>query len=483
MKNSAYEKKNPDNFLWGGSIAAHQCEGAFQQDGKGLAIMDLVSTGSYEKERHISKIIEKGYVYPSHTGIDFYNRYKEDIALFAEMGFKSLRISIDWSRIYPNGDDEFANEEGLQHYHKVIDTIISYGIEPIVTLYHFEMPLHVVDKYNSWLSVETINLYLKFCETIFRSFKGKVRYWVTFNEMNHLDPMSEVTDIFTYLITGLKYSELKNKKQALATIGYNMSVASVKAVSMAHEIDKNYKVGCVFGITPFYAKTSNPEDVLATFKSMDRDFYQIDAMCNGEFPKYKIKEYKTNDIFIDLTKEDNEAFKKGKLDFIGLNYYSSEVVTVMQDKSNHAAYFGGLENPYLKKSNWGWSIDPLGLRYLLNYVYRRYGLPLIITENGLGANDEINEIGEIDDDYRIEYLEEHIRSVMKSIQEDGVDCFGYLVWGPIDLVSATTGEMKKRYGFIYVDKQDDGTGSYERKRKKSFSWYQKVIKTNGGILK
>lgn len=478
-------KKNmfPKEFLWGGSIAAHQCEGAYLEDGKGLGMMDLVTTGSYETPRHISKELEEGYCYPSHTGIDFYHRYKEDIKLFAQMGFKALRISIDWSRIYPNGDDEMPNDAGLQYYHDVIDTLLEYGIEPMVTLYHFEMPMHVVTHYQSWLKRDTIALYLKFVKTVVTSFKGKVHHWITFNEMNHIDPTSEVSDIFTYMITGLKYSELEDKKQALALLGYHMTLASVKAIPIIKEIDPENKVGCVFGITPYYPKTCKPEDALMAFKAMDRDFYQIDAMCNGRFPAYKRKEYERNGIDISITKEDEEAFANGRLDYIGLNYYASEVIADQSDEIDKTSYFGGLENPYLKRSNWGWQIDPIGLRYLLNYTYHRYGLPIIITENGLGANDVISEDRKIHDDYRIEYLNAHIKCIMDSVEEDGVDCFGYLMWGPIDLVSATTGEMKKRYGFIYVDKQDDGTGSYQRIKKDSFDWYQHVIETNGKNIK
>lgn len=473
----------PEDFLWGGSIAAHQCEGAWQEGGKGPGMMDYVTTGSYETPRHISNELEEGYIYPSHTGIDFYHRYKEDIKLFAQMGFKALRISIDWSRIYPNGDDAQPNEEGLQYYHDIVDTLLAYHIEPIITLYHFEMPIHVVHHYQSWLNRETIELYLKFVKTVVNSFKGKVHKWVTFNEMNHIDPTSEVTDIFTYMITGLKYSDLDNKKQALALLGYHMTLASVKAIPMIKEIDPENQVGCVFGITPYYPKSCKPEDVLVAFKSTDRDFYQIDAMCNGKFPAYKLKEYERNDIDIHMTKEDEKAFANGRLDFIGLNYYASEVIADQQDENDAQSYFGGLENPYLKRSNWGWQIDPVGLRYLLNYAYHRYGLPIIITENGLGAYDEIDKDGKIHDDYRIEYLNAHIKCIMDSVMEDGVECFGYLMWGPIDLVSATTGEMKKRYGFIYVDKQDDGTGTLERKKKDSFDWYKDVIASNGEIIK
>ena len=471
------------DFLWGGSIAAHQCEGAWNVDGKGIGIMDLVTSGSYEVPREICKDIEDGKRYPSHEGIDFYHRFKDDIALFGEMGFKALRISIDWSRIYPNGDDKEPNKKGIEYYQSVVDELIKNGIEPIVTLYHFEMPVNLVRKYGSWTNRKVIDFYLKYCKTMFEALKGKVKYWVTFNEMNHIDPQTEASDIFTYIIAGLKFSEMVEKKQTLATIGYNMTLAGVKAVELAHEIDHNNKVGCVFGLTPVYPINCNPVNVMNAFKEMDRDFYQIDAMCNGCFPKYKLKEYKDSDIQLEISNEDKESFYNGKLDFIGVNYYSTSVAHYEGDDDGEETLFGGVQNPYLEKSKWGWSIDPIGLRYLLNYVYRRYELPIIVSENGLGAMDKVEADGSINDDYRIDYLNQHLVQLKKAAEEDGVECFGYLMWGPIDLVSATTGEMKKRYGFIYVDKQDDGTGDYSRKKKKSFDWYKEVIESNGESLK
>ena len=471
------------DFLWGGSIAAHQCEGAWNVDGKGIGIMDLVTSGSYEVPREICKDIEDGKRYPSHEGIDFYHRFKDDIALFGEMGFKALRISIDWSRIYPNGDDEEPNKKGIEYYQSVVDELLKNGIEPIVTLYHFEMPVNLVRKYGSWTNRKVIDFYLKYCKTMFEALKGKVKYWVTFNEMNHIDPQTEASDIFTYIIAGLKFSEMVEKKQTLATIGYNMTLAGVKAVELAHEIDPNNKVGCVFGLTPVYPINCNPVNVMNAFKEMDRDFYQIDAMCNGCFPKYKLKEYKDSDIQLEISNEDKESFYNGKLDFIGLNYYSTSVAHYEGDDNGEETLFGGVQNPYLEKSKWGWSIDPIGLRYLLNYVYRRYELPIIVSENGLGAMDKVEAVGSINDDYRIDYLNQHLIQLKKAAEEDGVECFGYLMWGSIDLVSATTGEMKKRYGFIYVDKQDDGTGDYSRKKKKSFDWYKEVIESNGESLK
>lgn len=474
--------KFKENFFWGGSIAAHQCEGAWNEDGKGIGIMDLVTSGSYEIPREICKDIEEGKIYPSHEGIDFYHRFKDDIALFEEMGFKALRISIDWSRIYPNGDDEAPNKKGIEYYQSVIDELIKNGIEPIVTLYHFEMPVNLVRKYGSWTNKEVINFYLKYCKTMFEALKGKVRYWVTFNEMNHIDPQTEASDIFTYIIAGLKFSEMEEKKKTLATIGYNMTLAGVKAVELAHEVDPMNKVGCVFGLTPVYPVNCNPTNVINAFKDTDRDFYQIDAMCNGCFPKYKLKEYEDLNIELEISKEDKLSFFNGKIDFIGVNYYSTSVAYHEGDDDGEETLFGGVQNPYLEKSKWGWAIDPIGLRYLLNYVYRRYGLPIIVSENGLGAIDKVEEDGSIQDDYRIDYLNQHLLQLKKAVEEDQVDCFGYLMWGPIDIVSATTGEMKKRYGFIYVDKQDDGTGDYSRKKKKSFHWYKEVISSNGKSL-
>lgn len=468
-------------FLWGGSIAAHQCEGAWKEGGKGIGIMDLVTTGSYEKPREICKYIDPQKVYPSHKGIDFYHKYPEDIKLFAEMGMKALRFSVDWSRIYPKGDEKLPNQKGIQYYTDVIDTLLSYGIEPIVTLYHFEMPYHLVTTYGSWKNRKIIDFYLKYCETLFRAWKGKVRYWVTFNEMNHIDPATEASDIFTYMIGGVKYSELNNPAQTLAEIGYNMTAAAVKAVRLGHQIDSEYRIGCVFGLQPVYAYNCKPHNAFVAFQEMYRDFYQVDAMCKGCFPKYKQKEYEKMGIVLPHIAEDMEDFYQGSIDFIGVNYYSSSVGH-HDEKNEEETLFGGVQNPFLEKSKWGWSIDPEGLRYLLNAVYRLYGKPIIVTENGLGAEDVLEEDGKIHDPYRIDYLKQHLYQLKLAIEEDGVDCFGYLMWGPIDLISATTGEMKKRYGFIYVEQEEDGTGSGKRYKKDSYSWFQSVIHTNGEIL-
>ena len=473
----------PEGFLWGGSIAAHQCEGAWDEDGKGPAIMDFATRGAVDVPRRFTDALEPGEVYPSHYGIDFYHRYPEDIALFAEMGFKALRISIDWSRIYPMGDEEGPNQAGIDHYVRVVDELIAHGIEPIVTLFHFEMPKHLVEAYGSWLNREVIDLYVRYCETVFHALKGRVRYWVTTNEMNHIDPQSNPADIFTYILAGIRKEDLPEPKpQSLARMGYNMTLACARAAKVGRDVDPENKIGCVFGLTPFYPRDCDPEKVLAAFKETDRDFYQIDALCRGKFPRYKELEWESAGIDVGIESEDEQAFAAGAVDFLGLNYYMSEVARCEGDDDGDLGFYGGGLNPYLERSDWGWAVDPVGLRYLLNYIYRRYELPIIITENGLGAVDELEPDGAVHDPYRISYLERHLSELKKAVVEDHVDCFGYLMWGPIDLVSATTGEMRKRYGFIYVDKNDDGTGTGERVRKDSFAWYRDVIASNGSEL-
>lgn len=469
------------DFFWGGSIAAHQCEGAWQEGGKGLAIMDFVTKGSNKEPRLITDMIDPNLDYPSHLGIDFYHHYQEDIQLFKEMGFTALRISIDWSRVFPKGDEQEANQEGLDFYRKVIDELLANGIEPIVTLYHFELPIHLVKKYGSWKNRQVIDFYLHYCETVMRAFDGKVKYWITFNEMNHLDPQSKQSDIFTYLIAGLKYSEMSNPAEELAQIGYNMTLAGVRAVCLGHEINSENKIGCVFGLNPIYSYDCQPDNVLKAFLDNARDYYQIDAMCNGNFPKYKMSEYQALKIDLENQPQDIEDFAKGSIDFIGLNYYMSSISEPIKPLEGEVALFGGIQNPYLEQSKWGWGIDPTGIRYVMNYLYKKHELPIIITENGLGAVDQVED-GAVHDEYRIDYLEKHIKTVKQAMEEDFVECFGYLTWGPIDLVSATTGEMSKRYGFIYVDLDNEGKGSLNRSKKDSFDWYKNVIASNGETL-
>lgn len=470
------------DFLWGGSLAAHQCEGAWDEGGKGLAIMDFVGAGSSTELRKVYDQIEHGVYYPNHKGIDFYHKYREDIKLLAGMGINALRISVDWSRIYPNGDDEAPNEKGLAYYHDVVDTLLACQIEPIITLYHFEMPLLVARKYGSWTSRKTVELYLRFCETMFTSLKGKVHKWITFNEMNHLDLKGPYAETFTYILTGLRCSAMEDRDASAARIAYFTSLASVKAVRLAHAIDPSNQVGGVFGITPFYPRTCDPADVMQSFADMNADFYQIDAMCTGRYPAYKMAEYEEQGIHLEILEKDREDFREGTIDFIGLNYYGSEVSAAKALEREERSTFGGYRNEYLPVTPWGTAIDPAGLRYTLNYLDRRYGLPILITENGLGAEDQPDENGQVHDTYRMDYLRQHIRELKKAVLMDHVDCIGYLTWAPIDLVSATTGEMKKRYGFIYTDLDDSGKGSGKRIPKDSYGWYREVIRSNGENL-
>lgn len=470
-----------DNFLWGGGTAASQCEGARDVGGKGLNIMDLVTAGSRTTSREITQQLEPGKVYPSQTGNDFYNRYADDIALLAELGLKSFRLSIDWTRIYPTGEEDSPNEAGLRFYHDLLDELRAHDIEPLVTILHIELPVQIARKYGAWTSRQTIDLYLKYCETLFTEFKGKVRYWLTFNEVNHqvfFD--NDDSDVYSYMASGLQLNTLDNPQQALATSCYNVLVAGAKAVAMGHRIDPENKIGCVLAFVPQYAATSLPEDSLAALHGYDRDLFLLDVMCDGTFPRYKLLEYQKKGLRIDISEEDAAAFKVGTIDFYGMNYYSSGM-SAAEDRGYKNGFFQGYRNPLLKTNDWGWEDDPVGLRYALNYVDRRYGKPIIITENGIGVDDELVN-GTVDDDYRIAYLRDHILQMEKAIVEDGVNCLGYFLWAPIDLVSASTGEMKKRYGVVYVDRHDDGTGDFQRYKKKSFGWYQKVIASRGEDL-
>ena len=444
--------------------------------------MDYVAQGSANAPRPITPgRLEPGLRYPSHEGVGAYERFREDIALLADAGMNALRFSIDWSRVFPNGDDEQPNEEALKHYEEVVDELLSHGIEPIVTLCHFEMPYALVERYGSWLSRETISCYLRYVEAVVRRLAGRVRWWVTFNEINHLDPDIAETDIFTYMLTGLRYSTFEDPKTTMATLSYHLALASVRAARLIHEIEPAAQVGCVFGPTPIYPRTCRPEDALAALQFMERDFYQMDAVSRGAYPTWKLEEWQRAGIELDVRPEDVEDFACGRHDFFGLNYYASETMSAHPD-TDERSFFGGVANPYLGQTPWGWTVDPVGLRYVLNYVYHRFGLPVLVSENGLGAIDEVGPDGVVHDEYRVDYLTAHMAQVRRAVTEDGVRCLGYLMWGPIDLVSATTGEMRKRYGLVHVDLDDEGKGTLTRTPKDSYHWFKQVSATNGGVL-
>lgn len=472
----------PTNFLWGGATAANQIEGGFGEGNKGVSIADVLPGGKIRqqllKEKGLKFAIDKEkYTYPNHEAIDFYHRYKEDIALFAEMGFKAFRLSIAWTRIFPNGTELEPNEEGLAFYDRVFDELHKYGIEPVVTISHYEMPLHLAKEYGGWRSRELVTLFERYAKVIFQRYKDKVKYWMTFNEINgalHFPLMS----------MGFVPESEETKYQELFQAFHHQFVASSLAVKACREIIPDAKIGCMILAAPVYPYDCNPENVMhALEEERLLNFFCADVQVRGEYPSFMKRVFDERGVKLDIRDGDLELIKKHTVDYIGLSYYMS--VTQKKDKMDDelipGSVFDGVKNPFLKASDWGWEIDPIGLRIILNRLYDRYRVPLFIVENGLGAHDKVEEDGSIHDDYRIDYLRRHIEAAREAIA-DGVELIGYLVWGCIDLVSASTGEFSKRYGLIYVDKHDDGSGTLERRKKKSFDWYQNVIATNGEEL-
>ena len=462
----------PKDFLWGGAIAANQAEGAYLEDGKGLTTVDMIPHG---EKRMFVKLgdmypVEEipGENYPSHEAIDFYHHYKEDIALFAEMGFKTFRTSIAWARIFPNGDESKPNEAGIAFYTDMFKECQKYGIEPLVTLCHFDVPMGLVRKYDSWKSREMIDCFTKYAKVCFEKFDGLVKYWLTFNEINIL-----------------LHFDVKEGKQVAFEELHNQMVAAAKAVKVAHEIDKNISVGCMIAGFCSYPYTCDPEDVIANYKEFQNKFaYCADTMVRGYYPSYAKRIWKENNVNLNISEEDKKDLMEGKSDFLAYSYYMSNVVTTHKDEGEALGGAGtsaNLKNPYLTASDWGWQIDPTGYEYFLHVLNDRYQVPIFDVENGLGAYDKVEEDGSIHDTYRIDYHRSHIKSLMKA-REEGVNIFGYTSWAPIDLVSFTTGQMDKRYGFIYVDMDDEGKGDLHRSKKDSFYWYQKCIKSDGKNL-
>ena len=471
----------PKGFLWGGATAANQIEGGYDCDGKGLSDADMLTNGTHLSPRRITKTTEKNCYYPNRTASDFYHHYKEDIALMAEMGFKVYRMSIAWSRIFPTGEESEPNEAGLAFYDAVFDELHKYGIEPLVTLSHYEMPLHLTEKYNGWADRHVIDLFEKYVRTVVTRYRGKVKYWLTFNEIN-----CGTLPLGNYMSLGIRNAGTSNflkqvddpqlRYQAL----HHQLVASAKAVLAAHEIDPECKVGNMIAMMPVYALTPDPKDQLKAQNDWRmHQWYCSDVQCRGTYGSYCVPFWKKQGIQLNITDEDRKVLKAGTVDFFSLSYYQTNCVTVHDEAQVSGNLLGGAKNPYLETSQWGWQIDPEGLRFTLNEVYDRYQLPIIVVENGLGAHDQLEADGTVHDPYRIDYLRRHIQAMRDTIEQDNVPLFGYTWWGCIDLVSASTGEMAKRYGFVYVDCDDYGKGSFRRYRKDSFYWYQKAIQSNG----
>lgn len=470
-----------EDFLWGGATAANQCEGGYNADGRGLANVDVIPHGPDRRAIITGKKkmldFEEGYFYPAKEAIDMYHRYKEDIALFGEMGFKTYRLSIAWSRIFPNGDETEPNEAGLKFYEDLFKECHKHGIEPLVTITHFDCPIHLIKEYGGWRNRKLIDFYENLCQVIFRRYKGLVKYWLTFNEINMILHAP-------FLGAGLYFEEGEDEEQIKYQAAHHELVASAIATRIAHEVDPENKVGCMLAAGEYYPYSCRPEDVLKAQQSNHDNYFFIDVQVRGEYPAYGLKKLERNGIKIEMEENDLELLKNHTVDFISFSYYSSRVVSTDPEVNEKTSgnLFASVKNPYLKQSEWGWQIDPLGLRITMNSLYDRYQKPLFIVENGLGAIDTPDENDYVEDDYRIEYLKAHIEAMKDAVVLDGVDLLGYTTWGCIDLVSASTGEMKKRYGFIYVDRDNEGNGTLKRTKKKSFNWYKKVIASNGEDL-
>lgn len=466
------------NFLWGGATAANQCEGGFREGGKGLTTVDVIPAGEKRYDVMTGKLSYKklgeNEYFPSHEAIDMYHHMKEDIKLFHEMGFKCYRFSIAWSRIFPTGMEEKPNEEGLKFYDDLIDELLKYGIEPLVTICHFDVPLHLVETMGAWRDRRMVDLFEKYARVLFERYKGKVKYWLTVNEINMLLHLP-------FIGAGLVFSEGEEKEKIQYQAAHHQLVASALAVKAAHEIDSEMKVGCMLAAGSCYANTCSPDDVWAARERDRENYFFSDVQVRGFYPSYALKKLESNGWTPKMQPEDEKILRENTVDFVSFSYYTSHLISADETAVEKTAgnIMASMKNPYLKASEWGWQIDPVGLRITLNDLYDRYQKPLFIVENGLGAVDIPKENGMIEDDYRIEYLKAHIQEMIKAVNKDGVELLGYTTWGCIDLVSASSGEMKKRYGFIYVDKHDDGSGTYERRKKKSFDWYKKVIATDG----
>ena len=469
--NKHYVGEFPEGFLWGGAVAANQCEGGWNEGGKG---QDMASGFQNGLMSAFVGMPDPEKYHPQREAIDFYHRYPEDIKMFAEMGFKVFRTSIHWTRIFPTGDEMEPNEAGLDFYDKLFDELLKYGIEPLITISHYEMPYHLVEKYGSWRNRHLIGCFERYCKVLFERYKGKVKYWLTFNEINNMRRNP-------WYVGGILLQPGENKMQAIYQASHNMFVANARAIKLCHEIIPDAKIGVMCSLSNIYPNNCDPVAVFETQDVRRRSLFFPDVMLRGYYPTYIYRLWEENDVHIHMEDGDLELIQNYRNEFLAFSYYRTTTHEAGQP------YFGdtggdiGTPNPYLKTSEWGWQIDPLGFRYTLNELWDRYQVPLFPVENGLGAKDVVADDGQIHDPYRIDYLKQHLSALKEAIR-DGVDIMGYAYWGPIDIVSAGTYEMEKRYGFIYVDKDNEGNGTLKRTRKDSFYWYKEVIETNGRNL-
>ena len=494
----------PEEFLWGGATAANQYEGGYQEGGRGLTATDMLTSGDKTHPRRIYyhdptghegyieegegmpaggvPFLKDGCYYPGHEATDFYHHYKEDIALFAEMGFKVFRMSISWSRIFPNGDEAEPNEAGLQFYDAVIDELLSHHIQPLITLLHFDMPIHLAQSYGGWTNRKLIEFYVHYATTLFKRWRDKVKYWITVNEINVLGG---------YWTLGIFSDNRKNqanqnqgeipdadaalKLQAL----HHMMVASAKANKIAHEINSNFQMGVMLALSGIYPATCHPDDVFGAYEFRRKALMFSDVLMRGKYPNYAADIFNQYHLNLKEEPEDEELLANNPSDFLAFSYYRTTVFDRTKLQTTTTGGQQGEPNPYLPTTSWGWPIDPKGLRFVLNELYDRYQKPLFVVENGLGEYDKVEPSGQIHDQDRQDYIKSHIIALRQAVMIDGIPVIGYTPWGCIDIVSAGTGEMDKRYGFIYVDMDNSGHGSLKRYRKDSFYWYQNVIRTNG----
>ena len=479
----------PDGFWWGGASADCQYEGGFNEGGRGISTTDYVTNGSHTVPRQVTYITKDGQkgsssfrtpipegakgafheecYYPSHQAVDFYHHYKEDIKLLSEMNFNMYRFSICWARLFPTGMEEEVNEEGLQFYVNVVDELRKYNIEPLVTICHDELPAYLADEYDGWSSRITIDSYLRLCKVLFETFKGKIKYWLTFNELNLCKG---------YAMMGTHSTDPQTHYQAM----HHAFVASAYAVKMGKEMMPEAMFGNMYAMSMPYPLTPKPEDVLKTQEiRRSGQFYYPDVMVKGFYPPYALKMLEKLGVTLKMEDDDLDMLRNYPLDFVGFSYYAS--TTVNKDTKVALNGLSADRNPYLEATPWGWTIDPVGLRFVLNELQDRYNKPLMIVENGMGEIDTF-ENNTVIDDYRISYLQEHFRNMHAAIYEDGVNLIGYTMWAPIDLVSMGNVQLKKRYGFVYVDMDDVGNGTKKRYRKKSFEWIRKFYGSNGATL-
>lgn len=483
--------KTPKEFLWGGATADFQFDGGCQEGGRGLSTHDFETDGSVEHPRCITYCMPDGstglarssffnpeslpdgaepclderYYYPSHKAVDHYHHWKEDLRLLAEMGCNVYRFSICWSRIFPTGEETEPNQAGLDFYDALIDEIIRLGMEPLITIHHDELPVYLAEHYDGWSSRHTIDCYLRYCKVLFSRYGSKCRYWLTFNEINA---------VRGFAACGTHKCDNQTHYNAV----HNMFLASAQAVKLGHEMMPGSMFGAMYASSAIYPATCKPEDVFCHMKQRRETYYFIDTMARGQYPSYAADLLRRRGVTLHTQPGDDDILAAGALDFISFSYYRSNVIST----ETRVNVISGDPNPYLESTPWGWPVDPIGLRYVLNEFYDRYQKPLFIVENGLGAVDTIEADGSVQDDYRISFLRDHLREMMKAMCQDGVELLGYTMWAPIDLVSLSTGEMKKRYGWIYVDMDDKGNGTLERRKKKSYDWMRQVIATQGESL-